>query len=180
MQEHGEAASVVASFADLDHAQQVVERLGTEHSARLFAPDGVDAPQGDGVWVALSTKDPSGAEALLREQGATDVMREDEPWTRGGVPTADPKTAQRRVGDSQIEVGLEVVGADYEPIGRVKRVEGDELLIDRPAKRDVWVPLSSVAKRVGDWLVLDLTADAVDPLEPLGDPRISRLSSRPD
>src|SRR5438067_7724376 len=44
----------------------------------------------------------------------------------------------------KVHVGMGVTSLDGEPIGKVKEVRGDELLLDRPMARDLWVPLSSV------------------------------------
>jgi hypothetical protein len=47
-------------------------------------------------------------------------------------------------GPQQIEVGMEVAALDGERIGRVKEVQKDEFLLDRPMAHDLWVPFSSV------------------------------------
>lgn len=44
----------------------------------------------------------------------------------------------------QVHVGMAVTSLDGEPIGTVKEIKGDEMRLDRPLARDLWVPLSSV------------------------------------
>ena len=73
-----------------------------------------------------------------------------------------------------------VVGSDYVRVGRIKRVEGRELLLDRrPLRRDVWVPLQAVDTLIGDWVVLTMPADQVDPMEPFIRPRIGERTEHP-
>jgi hypothetical protein len=56
-----------------------------------------------------------------------------------------------QAGPSQIEVGMEVVSLDGEPIGRVKEVRKDDFLVDRPMARDVYVPFGFVlAEEAGE------------------------------
>ncbi len=43
-----------------------------------------------------------------------------------------------------IQVGMEVIARDGQPIGKVKEIRGDEFLLDRPLARDLWVPLNAV------------------------------------
>jgi hypothetical protein len=47
-------------------------------------------------------------------------------------------------GPEQVQVGMDVTSIDGERIGKVKEVRGEEILIDRPLARDLWVPFSSV------------------------------------
>lgn len=43
-----------------------------------------------------------------------------------------------------IRIGMDVVGANNEKIGEVKEVRQDDFLVDRPRRRDVYVPLGAV------------------------------------
>lgn len=62
-----------------------------------------------------------------------------------------------------IRVGMGVVDFDGEPIGTVKEVHPDAVLVDRPLARDVYVPLDAVQA------ILDATAtDSVDPRVVIG------------
>ena len=45
---------------------------------------------------------------------------------------------------NRLEIGMEVISLDGQPIGRVKDIGADELLIDRPLARALWVPLGAV------------------------------------
>src|SRR5205823_3092830 len=61
-----------------------------------------------------------------------------------------------------IEPDMEVLTANGERVGRVKEViVGDAFLIDRPLRRDIWVPLSAVAA-VADGRVKLSAADVGD------------------
>jgi hypothetical protein len=48
------------------------------------------------------------------------------------------------LGQSQINVGMEVTTLDGQQIGKVKEVHDDEFLVDRPFERNLWVPFSAV------------------------------------
>ena len=81
-----------------------------------------------------------------------------------GQPSTSPEpTATRSIGidRSQIREGAEVVGSDGESLGQVKQVRDDDFLLDRPMKRDLFVPLSVVALAGVDRIVLELSADEV-------------------
>ena len=49
-------------------------------------------------------------------------------------------------GADQITVGSAVVSIDGKDIGRVKEVDGEAFLIDRPRARDLWAPFSAVVR----------------------------------
>ncbi len=81
---------------------------------------------------------------------------------------------------SKVRPGMPVVGSDYGQVGRIKRIEGRELLLDRrPLHREVWLPLHAVGTLLGDWVVLTMPADQVDPMEPLVRPRIGERNANP-
>jgi len=77
-------------------------------------------------------------------------------------------------GADQITPGLEVMSIDGERIGKVKEVGATEFLVDRPLKRDLWVPFSSVVEagehggafrrgpRQSTQVVLFVSADDID------------------
>jgi hypothetical protein len=47
-------------------------------------------------------------------------------------------------GPTAVEVGMDVMSLDGEYVGRVKEINKDEFLVDRPMARDLWVPFSTV------------------------------------
>jgi HSP20 family protein len=61
-----------------------------------------------------------------------------------------------------IRNGMVVQGTDGEEIGRVKEVRGDELLVDRRFRRDIYIPIREVQEIVGDRVIIDVSADKVD------------------
>jgi hypothetical protein len=85
-----------------------------------------------------------------------------EPVT--SQPSTSPEPAAKRsigIDRSQIREGAEVVGSDGERLGQVKQVRDNDFLLDRPMKRDLFVPLSVVALAGVDRIVLELSADEV-------------------
>ena len=63
-------------------------------------------------------------------------------------------------GASQVQVGMDVKSIDGERIGRVKQVQGQEFLVDRPLARDLWVPFEAVLATE------DYTANYRGPVQP--------------
>ena len=55
-------------------------------------------------------------------------------------PPAGDVLKANLLGPREVEVGMEVVSLNGQPIGRVKEVGQDEFLIDRPMARDIYVP----------------------------------------
>ncbi len=53
-------------------------------------------------------------------------------------------------GSGRIREGMQVIGRDGEYIGRVKQVRGSDFLVDRPMRRDVFVPYSAVKNSGGE------------------------------
>jgi hypothetical protein len=77
-------------------------------------------------------------------------------------------------GADQITLGLEVKSIDGERIGKVKELGASEFLVDRPLKRDLWIPFSAVVEagehggafrrgpRMATEVVLGVSADDID------------------
>jgi hypothetical protein len=63
-------------------------------------------------------------------------------------------------GAGQVQVGMDVKSIDGERIGRVKQVQGQEFLVDRPLARDLWVPFEAVLATE------DYTANYRGPVQP--------------
>ena len=57
---------------------------------------------------------------------------------------------------------MEVVGADDQPVGRVKEVRDGDFLVDRPSARDVYVPLDAVTDVASNRVRLNVQAHEVD------------------
>ncbi len=57
-----------------------------------------------------------------------------------------------------LALGMEVMGADGTPVGTVRRLAADHLLIDRPWRRDVYVPFTAIRALVDNWIVLTVPA----------------------
>jgi hypothetical protein len=47
-------------------------------------------------------------------------------------------------GAGQIDVGMDVLGVDGQPVGRVKEVRANDFLLDRPLAHDLYVPYQFV------------------------------------
>jgi uncharacterized protein (TIGR02271 family) len=99
----------------------------------------------------VPTAEPAGRAAERRGAPATEsgaAVR-----TGFGAVGFDPTTVAR---------GTLVVGADDAEIGRVKEVRGEDFLVDRSGRRDVYVPFDAVAEATDDQIRLTVRADAVD------------------
>ncbi|MBX5493292.1 MAG: BON domain-containing protein [Chloroflexi bacterium] len=57
---------------------------------------------------------------------------------------------------------MEIVGSDAELVGRVKEVRGNDVLVDRPGKRDLLMPLSAIRDIRGEQVLLSIPAGRVD------------------
>src|SRR5207244_13557774 len=60
------------------------------------------------------------------------------------VPEESETLKANTLGPEQIQVGMEVMSIDGEPVGKVKEVRANDFLLDRPLARDLYVPYSSV------------------------------------
>ena len=58
--------------------------------------------------------------------------------------------------------GMDVVGADGERVGRLKDVDASSVLVDRPLKRDIYVPHAAIQGVRDNRIVLTIPADEVD------------------
>ncbi len=58
--------------------------------------------------------------------------------------------------------GAEICGADGEPIGHLKGVGSADMLVDRPLRRDIYVPLMAVDTISEQRVVLTIPAAQVD------------------
>jgi len=54
-------------------------------------------------------------------------------------------------GQGQIEIGMDVVSVDGQPLGRVKEVRGSDFLLDRPMARDMYVPFNAILATPHGW-----------------------------
>jgi uncharacterized protein (TIGR02271 family) len=76
-----------------------------------------------------------------------------------GPPRVDAGAAAR---GAAVAAGADVVGSDGERVGRVKGVRGSDFLLDRPGRRDVYVPFAAVAQVTGGRVVLAVGSHEVD------------------
>ncbi len=87
------------------------------------------------------------------------------PPRRAAVPIERPAvralSAAMR-GEPQIRAGMEVVGANANPIGRVKEVRHNDFLVDRRMQRDIYVPITAVRDVRGERIVLDVPNYQID------------------
>ena len=197
-----DAGMVVGVFRDAGDAREAAEALVKAGFApdmvRLVEPDiadadlmaeltGADAAEWrdelagiGGALVTVVGGRPTDARAILREHGAEDVADDDDPEL--AAPAGHVAGDDGGVADvaGKVRPGMLVVGADYGLVGRIKRIEGRDLLLDRrPLRRDVWLPLHAVGTLIGDWVVLTMPADQIDPMEPLMRPRVGERNANP-
>ena len=62
----------------------------------------------------------------------------------------------------QVREAMEVVGADGRRVGFVAAIRRDDILVDRPLRRDIYVPFSAVREVTGEQVVLRIPAAEVD------------------
>ena len=65
----------------------------------------------------------------------------------------------------QVNVGMEVLGAEKERVGQVKEVRTSDFLVERPLQRDVYVPFAAIREVTGNQVVLTVRSDHVDALK---------------
>jgi ferritin-like metal-binding protein YciE len=111
---------------------------------------------------------------LHQEEHAADLLERSAPQllqkvlptqaTAGPVPVLQETVARHShlatVG--QIRPGMAVIGSYAGSVGQVKEVRTTDFLVNRPAKRDVYVPVDAIEELSGDTIVLKVTADDVD------------------
>jgi hypothetical protein len=120
-----------------------------------------------------------------RDQGTTRGMTSGMTGTQGttGSPTGmgtqttgtqagtQGRTTGRTTGSragrgselrNKVRQGMRVVGSDNEDIGEVKEISGNEMLVDRPMARDVYVPLDAAENVTGQHIKLNIPADEVN------------------
>ena len=66
---------------------------------------------------------------------------------------------------SCVQLGMEVVGADGEPVGTVKEIHAAAALVDRAMARDVYVPFYAIDGPRGTQVVLSVPHDLVDAMD---------------
>lgn len=81
----------------------------------------------------------------------------------GPAATARTDQAVRQAnaaGHPRIASGMQIFGCDGQPVGYVKDVRADAVLVDRPMERDVYLPRSAL-QMSGGRLTVDVPADQV-------------------
>jgi hypothetical protein len=172
---------VVGIFAKPAAAESAVESLdaagfGSEEVA-FVSPEEVDthvlalltnvpaeewqeeiADLGGAVILVQGADRPREVAQLLREAGAQQVI--ESSTEADGAPR--PGYEHRPAVAAGIQPGMTVVSVERTEIGRVKRLEGPAMLVDRPQRRDVWVPFTWVDHVIEHWVVLKLPQADVD------------------
>ena len=95
---------------------------------------------------------------LLHEYGAREIVG---PAAQT-ITTPAPNNRGASAGSFTIAPGMTVMSAERREVGRVKRVHRGVLLVDRPLRPDVWVPLTAVERVIESWVVLSLPFADVD------------------
>ncbi len=204
MDSRDDVSMVVGVFRARARAQAAIEALirsgFAPEAVRVVEPDPADADllvelteadrteweqeleNLEGTLVIVSDSRRDQARSILVDHGAQDVAANNDPMS--AIPATEPNASGGGLGvpviARRLRPNMLVVGSDYTLIGRIKRVEGRELLLDRrPMRRDVWVALTAVSKLIGDWVVLTMPADQVNPMEPFIQPRIGERMAHP-
>jgi hypothetical protein len=71
-------------------------------------------------------------------------------------------TTGSTVSHSHVRKGCDVYGIDVQWIGEVKDVRVNDVLVDRPLQRDVYVPFEAIQMIVDDWIILTIREEEVD------------------
>jgi hypothetical protein len=116
-------------------------------------------PGGSLVLVSIGGR-RAAVERLLREEGAEVVLVGDErlPHREAASAQATPPAEVA----SPVHVGMTVVSADRREVGTIKTVGRSAMLVARPVRPDVWVPLRAVDHVVQHWVLLTLPFLEVD------------------
>ncbi len=73
---------------------------------------------------------------------------------------ADSSTYQEK--PRELVDGLEVVGAEGEPVGRVQEIHAHDFVLSRPDAIDVHVPFSAIQDITNDRAMLNVNGDQID------------------
>ena len=79
-----------------------------------------------------------------------------------GRQCRERSTTGSSVSRSHVRKGCAVYGIDVQWIGEVKDVRLDDVLVDRPLQRDVYVPIEAIQMIVDDWIILTIREEEVD------------------
>ncbi len=124
----------------------------------------VDAVEGHAELVLdVSHRIHERPELLFEEHLAAELVA--DALTELGVDIRTGRRVERveRVETGgRIQVGMEVVGANANPIGRVKEVRHNDFLVDRRMQRDIYVPITAVRDVLGGRVVLAVPNYQVD------------------
>jgi Uncharacterized protein conserved in bacteria (DUF2171) len=84
---------------------------------------------------------------------------------------------------ADVQVGMDVVGADKEHVRKVKEVYDNEFLVDRPLQTDLYVPRGAIRQVTTTKVILSIPSYAVNwqgwPI-PQQQARLSRSASEPE
>jgi ferritin-like metal-binding protein YciE len=156
--EHYEIASyrglvMVAELMEQDQIKGLLEQnlRQEEHAADLLERS---APQL--LRKALLTQTTAGPVPVSQETVGT------EPHAREQAGEETVVREPHAAGVGQIRPGMAVIGSHAGHVGRVKEVRTADFLVNRPARRDVYVPVDAIEEISGDTIVLKVMADDVD------------------
>ena len=79
--------------------------------------------------------------------------------TRFGIAKPSGRTPGSRW---HVQVGMDVLGSDGERVGVIKRKRARDFLVARPLRRDVYVPLTAIARSDKENVHLTVTTDRVE------------------
>src|SRR5712692_10750937 len=133
--------------------QQVAMSAQAPQQGQPYAPSNVPPPMGQ-PNVAPSPQEPGQgygtASAPTPGQG-------NAPAPGQGYASTSPRTSL----SSQLQPGMRVIGSDNGSIGQVRDVRENDLLIDLPMKRDVYVPFDAIEEVTIDLVALNIASDQV-------------------
>lgn len=155
---------------------QIVERL-TQHGridARRIIVQVNHGRVTLGGFVGSRRQKEAAEEVVRSVSGIGEVRNHLSVWKSGDTAGQVWGSTARGI----LHVGQMVIGQDGRSIGTVKALRGDDFWVNRPLKRDVYIPYAAV-ERVDASVFLNLPADEVDQQDwpipgLLGSPPISR------
>ena len=81
------------------------------------------------------------------------------------IDEPSPATVEVRTHQGQVFAvprGIPVIGSDRRTVGRLKTIERATILVDRPRRRDVYIPFEFIADVTREGIVLTIPAAQVD------------------
>jgi hypothetical protein len=93
------------------------------------------------------------------ENGRVNLVMPSSMLREMGRSTVQPSAPFTR---KQVHIGMDVVGANTEPVGTIVAIRGDDFLVDRPLARSVYVPFDIIRGVSRQHVALEIPASQID------------------